>query len=256
MPTVRCPEGHETTSLDYCDVCGAPVDPGAAAVAPSGAPPATPPAAPSSPAPAAPAPSKAAAPAKPCPACQTQNPGDALFCESCGYDFTTGQLPPPAAPKSSLDLGPTPAATSPKPAASGLAWVAEIWVDPAWYERNREDTTDPCPAAGAPKVAPLSGTNALVGRPSASRQVHPQVDCSPDSGVSRRHAQLLLEGEHWYVEDLGSTNGTYVAGATAALPTDPIPSGQRRELDENDRIYVGTWTRIVVRRATTSERSA
>jgi hypothetical protein len=249
--TVRCPEGHETASLDYCDVCGMPVGASPAGGAPVPPAPADPAIAPPAAEPATP---KPAAPAKTCPSCQTQNPGDALFCESCGYDFTTGQLPPPPTPTSSLDLGsPTPASAPP---AAGVSWVAEIWVDPAWYERNRADTTDPCPAAGAPKVAPLPGTNALIGRPSASRHVHPQVDCTPDSGVSRRHAQLLLDGERWYIEDLGSTNGTYVAGATAALPDDPIPSGQRRELDENDRVYVGTWTRIVVRRATTSERSA
>ena len=121
-----------------------------------------------------------------------------------------------------------------------------MWVDPAWYERNKEDATDPCPAAGAPKIAPLPGTNALIGRPSASRQVHPQIDCTPDSGVSRRHAQLLLDGDRWYVEDLGSTNGTFVAGATAALPDTPIPSGQRRELGENDRIYLGTPARLSI----------
>jgi hypothetical protein len=134
--------------------------------------------------------------------------------------------------------------------------VAEVWVDPAWYERNRDDATDPCPAAGAPKVAPLPGSTALIGRPSASRQAQPQVDCTPDSGVSRKHAQLLLDGDRWYVEDLGSTNGTFVAGATAAIPDEPIPSGQRRELGENDRIYVGAWTRIVVRHATNTERSS
>jgi hypothetical protein len=239
----RCPAGHETASLDYCDVCGVPVGaPGAAA-------PPAPTAAPTV-APAPPSPAPAAA-SKPCPSCQAPNPDDALFCESCGYDFTTGQLPPPPVPRSSLSLDAPAPATAP-PAA--VTWVAEIWVDPAWYERNREDATDPCPAAGAPKVAPLPGTSALIGRPSTSRQIHPQVDCTPDSGVSRKHAQLLLDGDRWYVEDLGSTNGTYVGGATAPPPTDPIPSGQRRELGDNDRIYVGAWTRVVIRRATADEK--
>jgi hypothetical protein len=256
MPTTRCPAGHETASLDYCDVCGVPVGASAGAGAPA---PSPPPAPPTPKAPATPASAASAAP-KRCPSCQDSNPGDALFCETCGYDFTTGQLPPPAPPRSSLDLDPAapaapaaPAPASPSPTA-GADWMAEIWVDPAWYERNREDTTDPCPAAGAPKIVPLAGTNALIGRPSSSRQITPQVDCSPDSGVSRRHAQLLLDGEQWYVEDLGSTNGTFVAAAAGALPVDPIPSGQRRELGDNDRVYVGAWTRIVVRRSTPTER--
>jgi hypothetical protein len=250
MTTYRCPEGHESTSADYCDTCGAPIDAAAAPAAAAAAPP-------------APSPAGSAALAgesKVCPHCSEPNPEAALFCESCGYDFTTGQVPPgsstppppsapapaaaPAAPPSGLSLD------SPVP----VSWVAEVWVDPAWYERNREETTDPCPAAGEPKVAPLVGSGTqLIGRPSASRNVHPQVDCTPDTGVSRRHAQLIIDNGRWYVEDLGSTNGTYAAGANAALPAAPIPSGQRRELGENDRIFVGTWTRIVVRRATATE---
>lgn len=39
----------------------------------------------------------------------------------------------------------------------------------------------------------------------------------PDPTVSRRHAQLTLEGGQVVVEDLGSTNGTYVAGAQVRM---------------------------------------
>ena len=240
MATVRCPAGHESTSVDYCDVCGVPIDPAAAAPA---APPAAPPVAPPDPDPAqAPAPPMAqGAATKECTNCGAANANEALFCEDCGYDFTTGQLPSTEAPAPSI-----PAAPSVGPAA--VEWVAELWVDPDWYGRNRDEATEPCPPAGTPKVVPLTATSALVGRPSTSRDIHPQIDCTPDTGVSRRHAQFLLDSDRWFVEDLGSTNGTFVAGA-GVLPSDPIPSGQRRELGDNDRIYVGAWTRIVVRRA-------
>ena len=50
----------------------------------------------------------------------------------------------------------------------------------------------------------------LVGRPSASRSIHPDIDCSGDIGVSRRQAQLTTDGQRWWVEDLQSANGTYV----------------------------------------------
>ena len=55
------------------------------------------------------------------------------------------------------------------------------------------------------------------------------------------------------MEDLGSSNGTYVGPASGPLPSVPIPAGQRVEVDDDDRIYVGAWTRLVVRPATASE---
>ena len=95
-----------------------------------------------------------------------------------------------------------------------------------------------------------------MGRPSTSRNIHPEVDLTGDLGVSRRQAQLSTDGQRWWVEDLQSSNGTYVGAASGPLPADPIAPGTRRELSEDDRVYVGAWTRIVVRRATPEERSA
>lgn len=45
-----------------------------------------------------------------------------------------------------------------------------------------------------------------------------------DDYASGRHAQLVPRGEQWLVEDLGSTNGTYLGRARVAGPT-PIPAG-------------------------------
>jgi hypothetical protein len=73
--------------------------------------------------------------------------------------------------------------------------------------------------------------------------------------VSRRQAQLTTDGRRWWVEDLQSSNGTYVGAASGPLPVDPVPPGQRQELAEDARIYVGAWTRVVVRRATPEERA-
>ncbi|WP_367882333.1 FHA domain-containing protein [Rathayibacter oskolensis] len=71
--------------------------------------------------------------------------------------------------------------------------------------------------------------------------------------VSRRHCQLSTDGLRWWVEDLQSANGTYLATAGSGLPQTPIPAGQRREVDEGDRLYVGAWTRLVLRRALPGE---
>ena len=82
----RCPNGHYTSAADYCDICGAPLD--AAARSQVGAAglrrrPSVAPAARRS------SPARAAAP---------RTRADALFCESCGYDFTTGTMPRPLDP--------------------------------------------------------------------------------------------------------------------------------------------------------------
>lgn len=45
-----------------------------------------------------------------------------------------------------------------------------------------------------------------------------------DDYVSTRHARVASDGEQWFVEDLGSTNGTYVGNARMTEPT-PIQIG-------------------------------
>jgi hypothetical protein len=140
------------------------------------------------------------------------------------------------------------------PASSGFDWVAEVWIDPGWYQA--QESPDPMPSPGLPMVVPLRGRSNLIGRVSASRNIHPDVDCETDSGVSRRQAQLTTDGVRWWVEDLESANGTFVAPATGALPEDPIPVGVKHELAPDDRIYLGAWTRIVIRSATEEERSS
>lgn len=277
--SVVCPDGHASESTDYCDVCGAPI-----AVAP--------------PAPARVAVPSAAPTPTTCPHCDSPAASGALFCENCGYDFTTGATPDPSAPAtgavprvvaappsaapsasdppSAAVVTPAPgpvAATSSQtpssvtppleaavPGESALPtpdvpgpdeWVAEIWVDPDWYALQQPE--DPLPSVGLPVLVPLRSRSLLVGRPSVSRNIHPQIDCGADAGVSRRHCQLSTDGQRWWVEDLQSSNGTHVARAGEPLPDTPIPAGQRRELQDGDRVFVGAWTRIVVRQALPGE---
>lgn len=40
-----------------------------------------------------------------------------------------------------------------------------------------------------------------------------------DDYVSTRHARIARSGDQWFVEDLGSTNGTYVGSARISQPT-------------------------------------
>lgn len=265
--TARCPNGHTSEANDFCDTCGAKIDPD------------------QQPRPSSEAEGESVAESvapvdQTCPNCQTSNAVDALFCEACGYDFTTGALPRGAvpasaalptepaagAPNSSPVNAPEPGAESAEggPAVPGpvgatgnvspaiaLEWVAEVWVDPDWYAG--QEAEEPMPSAGLPGVVPLLNRSALIGRVSASRNIVPDVDCTSDTGVSRRHAQLSTDGRRWFVEDLGSSNGTFVGPASGPLPEQPINVGPRTELDGDDRVYVGAWTRIVVRQATDEE---
>lgn len=256
--TTTCPAGHESAATDYCDTCGIAMGSGAATPPPlpdpddagTGLLPVTPPADVADP-----------SASGSCPSCSTVNPPNALFCENCGYDFTTGALPRPAEPApSSLDLGvPTgstndsvvpaePTNSSPAPAAT---WVAEIWIDPDWYADQQ--STDPLPSPGLPTVTALRHTSILIGRASRSRGISPDIDLGTDTGISRRHAQLTTDGMRWFVEDLGSSNGTYVGGALGSLPKVPVTPGQKTEVRPDERVYLGAWTRIVIRKAAPGE---
>jgi len=282
MTTYTCPEGHTSAADDYCDVCGAPIAPAAGgAVSPAASPAASPAGSPAGsvsppplvppsgvpaggPAPVAsgggssldldvPAPSGAGT--RECPNCGAVAVAGALFCEDCGFDFTTNQMPRPSAPPAVPELAPLgPPAGAPGGEAAGpVEWVVEVWVDPDWHAA--QDAADPCPSPGMPVVVPLVGTSLLVGRTSVSRNIHPQVDIGTDTGVSRRHAQLTTDGQRWWVEDLQSANGTYVGPSGGPLPTKPVTPGQRVELADDDRVYLGAWSRLVIRAATPQEQA-
>ena len=242
---MTCPNGHESQATDYCDTCGVAM---VATETPSPQPGDTIPV----PVLDADAPAEAAPPAdgQECPNCATANAPDALFCEACGYDFTTGSMPRTGTPAAAERTTTPPADGNISPPLDDT-WVAELWIDPQWY--GEQSSPDPLPSAGPPEVVPLRNTSLLVGRASKSRDIHPDIDCGTDNGVSRRHAQLTTDGTRWWVEDLGSSNGTFVAEAVDALPKTPIEVGVKREVGPDDRIYVGSWTRLVIRKAAPGE---
>ena len=274
MTTYTCPKGHDSTAGDYCDVCGSPIGGSSTPASAGSQAPAVPPVPPSdvaassldldAPAPDVPAP---AAPAgQVCPSCSVTGLPGALFCENCGYDFTTGQMPRSAGARRT----PAPGRAHPAPSSSHrpatrrrrvrrppaqhrrtVEWVVEIWVDPDWHAA--QDVDEACPSPGLPVVVPLRDRSVLIGRTSASRNIHPEVEVVGDTGVSRRHAQLTNDGRRWWVEDLQSANGTYIGVSGSPLPVQPINPGQRAELPEDGRIYLGAWTRLVIRKALPSE---
>ncbi len=60
------------------------------------------------------------------------------------------------------------------------------------------------------------------------------------SSVSRQHARIYLVGEAWWVEDLGSTNGTFVNELRCTSPKQLIDSDQLRFGDAIYKFLYGT----------------
>ncbi len=62
-------------------------------------------------------------------------------------------------------------------------------------------------------IIDLHGTSMTIGR-GMDATIH--LD---DDYASNRHARLASSGNHWFVEDLGSTNGTYIGAHRISQPT-------------------------------------
>lgn len=219
-----CAAGHDSTATDYCDVCGLAF--GGASSAPAAAGPAP------SPTVSAPLPE---APGEPCPNCSTPRAADERFCEVCGLDFTTGAMP--AAPAAQPAVSPAPSSAVPGPAGPPTGWSVVITADPEWFADNAGGSADgielpdPLPA---PRTEPLMATTS-IGRAGSSTRPDIAID---DDAVSRKHCELrqTVAGS-WVVEDLGSTNGTYLDDAT-----DPITPHTDTPLASGTRIKLGAYT--------------
>jgi len=77
-----------------------------------------------------------------------------------------------------------------------------------------------------------------IGKP--NNQTPPDIDVSGFSDsdiVSRVHANLRVEGDVYYLEDIGSSNGTYVNGL-------PLAVGNRHRLRAGDRIALGKGDKV------------
>ncbi|MFC3300845.1 FHA domain-containing protein [Arthrobacter agilis] len=71
---------------------------------------------------------------------------------------------------------------------------------------------------------PLSGTTLdLAASPILLGRAQEATLVLEDDYASGRHARLFPQGSRWFIEDLGSTNGTFLAGnqLTRALPVEP-----------------------------------
>ena len=263
MPT--CPDGHQSSSTDFCDTCGMRIE---------GAPAAPPAPASGSAAPAG----GASSSGESCPVCGSDRTG--MFCEVCGYDYAAGTPAAPVDPASVFggqpDPGPDPLGpvgvepvTSPQtgPSGTGFAtpdpglqpqpqpdpgaangWGATVSADRAYFDSVVEAGGPDAAAIEFPAYCPerrfsLNGQEMRIGRRSPSRGLEPEIDLAgppTDPGISHLHAVLIAQPDGtWSVLDPGSSNGTQVNG-------NEIVTGVPYPLHQGDRVCIGAWTVLTI----------
>jgi hypothetical protein len=172
------------------------------------------------------------------------------------------ELEPPSRPARRSDTGGTRSGptgstssgqSSSAAAGTGAGWVAVIAADRAYFTammaRSGPDAGQLYFPAFSPEVElPLTGHQVTIGRRRHSTGEAPDIDLSrspEDPGVSHHHAVLVQQPDgSWSVVDQDSTNGTTVNLAEESIrPYLPVP------LAEGDRVHVGAWTTITLRRA-------
>ncbi|MFD4131992.1 FHA domain-containing protein [Streptomyces goshikiensis] len=140
----------------------------------------------------------------------------------------------------------------PFPSQSGGSWSATIGPDRSYFmammQRSGPDAAGLNMPAYSPELhLPLAGSQITIGRRRASTGESPDVDLSvppEDPGVSHQHAVLVQQPDgSWAVVDQNSTNGTTINGGEEPIqPYVPVP------LTDGDRVHVGAWTTITIRR--------
>jgi hypothetical protein len=143
-----------------------------------------------------------------CPSCGADNLPGTLFCVQCGtYLPSGGPLRTEPLPEHE-DEGP---ARMRGDGGDGEGAVVTINIEVDVLNTGR-------------KLMLSADREILVGRLDAAHGIFPELDLTADSGleqgVSRRHARIYTRDSTCFVEDLDSTNGTFLNGerVTPYLP--------------------------------------
>ncbi|MFE9880100.1 FHA domain-containing protein [Streptomyces sp. NPDC005784] len=133
-----------------------------------------------------------------------------------------------------------------------LSWSATIAPDREYFmammQRSGPEAAGLNLPAYSPELQrPLLGNQITIGRRRHSTGESPDIDLSvppEDPGVSHQHAMLVQQPDGtWAVVDQNSTNGTTVNGGE-----EPIQPFVPVQLQDGDRVHVGAWTTITIRR--------
>lgn len=132
-----------------------------------------------------------------CPSCGAENLPGTLFCIQCGTYLPSGG-PLRTEPLPEQEDG-RPARPRQEDQEGEEAWALNIEVEVLNTGR---------------KVLLSADREILVGRLDAAHGVFPELDMTTDGGleqgVSRRHARIYTREGTCFVEDLDSTNGTFL----------------------------------------------
>ncbi len=138
------------------------------------------------------------------------------FCDMCGAPVETPAAPPAPAPSAPPPPPPTQAAPSPHPQS----------IQSAPPPPPPPPTQARLVVQGTHTSLPFTpGKQSLIlGREDPVSGVFPDIDLTDhggdEGGVSRKHARIYQQGRDWYIEDLDSTNYTFV-NQERVLPDDP-----------------------------------
>ncbi|HYX41610.1 MAG TPA: FHA domain-containing protein, partial [Pyrinomonadaceae bacterium] len=152
-----------------------------------------------------------------CDKCRMENTDDAQYCDECGTPLN-GSEHPSAAPVVAISE-----------AAAAARAGAHSWSGAAKSAVNKQAahaslTIQRGRSAG--KEFPLNDDESYIGRWDADSGIFPDVDLDaddPEAKVSRRHARITRRGPQYFIEDLGSTNGTFINRGRRLLPGDRQP---------------------------------
>ncbi|WAP56054.1 FHA domain-containing protein [Streptomyces sp. S465] len=166
-----------------------------------------------------------------------------------------GHQPPqqhPGAPQHSTPPGGAPFGQGGAPSPAPGNWIAVVAPDREYFVAmmNRsgpEAAGLNLPAYSPEQQLPLNGHQITIGRRRHSTGEAPDIDLGrqpEDPGVSHQHAILVQQPDGaWAVVDQDSTNGTTINGGEEPIqPFVPVP------LRDGDRVHIGAWTTITVRR--------
>jgi pSer/pThr/pTyr-binding forkhead associated (FHA) protein len=82
-----------------------------------------------------------------------------------------------------------------------------------------------------------AGRENLLGRNDPQHGIFPEIDLTkhdPTSSVSRRHALIHQRNGQYFIEDLGSANGTFLNELTR------LPKGEQRLLSNGAELKLGS----------------